>query len=105
MLARAAEAEHPVELDRLLAAADEPYRLLFTLAAETGARLGEVLGLTWADVDTASATVTFTAQLDRKGERVPLKPTAPGAASRSPRRSAPGSPRRGWPASTASPAT
>jgi integrase len=63
----------PDELGRLLAGVDEPYRLLFELAAETGARLGEVLGLTWGDVDTEASALTFTAQLDRKGERVPLK--------------------------------
>ena len=31
-------------------AAGEPYRTLFTVAALTGARLSELLALTWADV-------------------------------------------------------
>ena len=61
------------ELARLIAAVPENYRLLFELAAETGGRLGEVLGLTWADIDLTERTVTFTHQLDRKGVRQPLK--------------------------------
>jgi ATP-dependent helicase/nuclease subunit A len=61
------------ELRRLLERVTPTYRLLCELAAETGARKGEVLGLTWADVDMTDGTVTFTAQLDRKGRRVPLK--------------------------------
>ena len=61
------------ELARLIAAVPEDYRLLFELAAETGGRLGEVLGLTWADIDLTERTVTFTHQLDRKGVRQPLK--------------------------------
>jgi integrase len=61
------------ELARLLAAIDEEHRLLFELAAETGARLSEVLGLAWFDIDLSEETVTFTHQLDRKGVRQPLK--------------------------------
>ncbi|MGZ6565220.1 MAG: tyrosine-type recombinase/integrase [Solirubrobacteraceae bacterium] len=60
------------ELRRLLAAVDEPYRLIFELAAETGARLGEALGLVWSEIDLNARTVTFTHQLS-KGQRVPLK--------------------------------
>ena len=60
------------ELRRLLAAVDEPYRLIFELAAETGARLGEALGLVWGEIDLEARTVTFTHQLS-KGQRVPLK--------------------------------
>ncbi len=61
------------ELRRLIAAIDEPYRLLFETAAETGARLGEVLGLVWSEVDLDEQTITFTHQLGKRGERVPLK--------------------------------
>ncbi|HUR86869.1 MAG TPA: site-specific integrase [Solirubrobacteraceae bacterium] len=61
------------ELSRLLAAVDDYYRPLFTLAARTGARLAEVLGLTWQDIDLDGGAVTFTDQLDRKGKRAPLK--------------------------------
>ena len=63
----------PDELARLLAAVDEPYRTIFELAAETGARLGETLGLVWGEIDFDQATVTFTHQLDRNGRRVALK--------------------------------
>jgi integrase len=61
------------ELPRLIAAVDEPYRLVFEFAAETGARLGETLGTLWREFDLDEGTVTFTHQLDRHGQRVPLK--------------------------------
>ena len=61
------------ELARLLASVDESYRLLFELAGETGGRLAEVLGLVWQDIDLDAETVTFACQLDRGGERQPLK--------------------------------
>ena len=61
------------ELARLLDAVDAEYRVVFDLAAETGARLAEALGLVWDDVDLDAETVTFTHQLDRKGQRQPLK--------------------------------
>ena len=63
----------PDELRRLLDAVDEPYRLVFELAAETGGRLAEVLGLVWGEIDLDEQTVCFTHQLDRQGQRVPLK--------------------------------
>ena len=52
---------------------DDCYRLLFELTAETGARLCEVLGLIWAEVDLDQQTIEFTHQLDRKGNRALLK--------------------------------
>src|SRR2546427_7009744 len=61
------------ELRKLLDAVDDTHRLLFETAAETGGRLGEVLGLAWEDINFDSQTITFTHQLDRKGKRVPLK--------------------------------
>lgn len=61
------------ELQRLLTSVDKRYRLIFELAAETGARLGEALGLVWGEVDLAAQTVCFTSQLARGGQRVPLK--------------------------------
>lgn len=61
------------ELERLLNAVDRDYRVLFDLGAETGARLAEVLGLTWQDLDFEAETVTFIYQLDRGGKRQPLK--------------------------------
>ncbi len=63
----------PPELRRLLDEIDEPYKLLFELAAETGCRLAEALGLVWGEVDLTEQTITFTSQLDRQGRRAPLK--------------------------------
>jgi len=61
------------ELSRLIESVDARHRLIFRVAAETGARIGEVLGLAWADIDIAKQTVTISAQLDRNGDRVPVK--------------------------------
>lgn len=41
----------PAEINRLLGAVREPYRTLFLLAVTSGLRLGELLGLTWQDLD------------------------------------------------------
>jgi integrase len=64
------------ELQQTLAAAPQPYRTLFSLAAVTGARLSELLGLRWSDVDMADAEageVRIEQQVDRKGSAQPLK--------------------------------
>ncbi len=64
------------ELEQTIMAASEPYRTLFTLAALTGARLSELLGLTWADVrlaDLDDAEIEFGWQVDRHGSRQPTK--------------------------------
>ena len=64
------------ELAQTLAAAREPTRTLFALAAVTGARLSELLGLTWVDLDLSdsdAAQVRIEGQVDRSGERRPLK--------------------------------
>src|SRR5258707_1983661 len=63
----------PDELARLIGSVSARHRLIFRLAAETGGRLSEVLGLAWGDVDLKAQTITFAFQLDRKGNRVPLK--------------------------------
>lgn len=58
------------ELEQTIAAAAEPYRTLFTVAALTGARLSELLGLTWGCVrvdELEDAEVEFALQVDRKG--------------------------------------
>lgn len=54
----------PDERERLIAAVDEPHRLVFQTAADTGARMGEVLGLTWQDVNLhpGAESLTFTRQ-------------------------------------------
>lgn len=61
------------ELRRLIGAVDAKHRLIFRVAAETGCRLAEVLGLTWQDIDLDRQTISFTTQLNRAGELVPLK--------------------------------
>lgn len=64
------------ELEQTLAAADEPYRTPFTVAALTGARLSELLALKWADVridDAEDAEIEFAHQVDRHGNLAPTK--------------------------------
>lgn len=63
----------PDELRRLLGAVDKDYALLFALTAETGVRLGEALGVVWENIDIEAETISLTHQLDRNGQRVPLK--------------------------------
>jgi integrase len=60
------------ELEETIAAANEPLRTLFILAALTGARLSELLGLSWEDVriaDLDQAEIEFSSQVDRHGIR------------------------------------
>jgi integrase len=64
------------ELEETVAAATEPYKTLFTVAALTGARLSELLGLTWANVrldPVNDAEIEFAHQVDRKGQIRPTK--------------------------------
>jgi integrase len=64
------------QIEQTIAAADEPHRTMFTVAALTGARMSELCGLTWADValtELEDAEVTFGWQVDRKGNRRPTK--------------------------------
>lgn len=64
------------ELEQTIAAADGPMRTLFTVAALTGARLSELLGLTWANIgahDLDDAEIEFAWQVDRHGNRRPTK--------------------------------
>jgi integrase len=66
----------PAELASTLAASEQPWRTLFRLAAVVGGRESELLGLRWENVDLSdldAATIRFTHQVDRKGERVALK--------------------------------
>ncbi len=67
------------ELEQTVAAANEPYRALFTLAALTGARLSELLALRWMNVRTADvddAEIEFACQVDRRGHLRPTKTEA-----------------------------
>jgi integrase len=64
------------QIEQTIAAAPEPFRTMFTVAALTGARMSELCGLTWADVtldDLDEAELTFAYQVDRKGNQQPTK--------------------------------
>ena len=64
------------QLESTIAAASDPFRTLFALAALTGARISELCGLTWADVrieDLDEAEIEFAWQVDRHGNRRPTK--------------------------------
>jgi integrase len=64
------------QLSQVITAALPRYRPLLILAALTGARVSELCGLRWADVeldDLDDATVEFAFQVDGKGERRPTK--------------------------------
>jgi integrase len=64
------------ELEETIAGAAEPYKTLFTVAALTGARLSELLGLTWANVHLDpldDAEIEFAHQVDRRGQIAPTK--------------------------------
>lgn len=66
----------PEQIEQTIAAATEPYRTMFTVAALTGARMSGLCGLTWADVrldDLDDAELIFGWQVDRKGNRRPTK--------------------------------
>jgi integrase len=63
------------ELARFLAHAG-PRRPLFEFLAYTGLRVGEALGLTWADVDYEAGVVRVHRQLTRKRVHGPLKTEA-----------------------------
>jgi integrase len=60
------------ELEQTIAAASEPYRTLFAVAALTGARVSELCGLRWSNVrlsDLDDAELEFAWQVDRQGRR------------------------------------
>lgn len=54
----------------MIAAADEPYRVIIATAAGLGTRLGETLGLRWRDIDLDNGAATIRFQIDRHGNRV-----------------------------------
>jgi integrase len=63
------------ELRELRRVADPRTRLLLVLAAQTGARRGELLALRWQDVDLRAKTITINASLDwTDGEPVLQRP-------------------------------
>lgn len=64
------------QIEQTIAAASEPWRTLFAVAALTGARMSEVCGLTWAQVtldDLDDAELRYVQQVDRHGNPAPLK--------------------------------
>ncbi|MGA2928009.1 MAG: site-specific integrase [Solirubrobacteraceae bacterium] len=64
------------QLAQTIAAAHEPFRTLFTVAALTGTRISELCGLTWADVridDLDEPEIEFGWQVDRHGNRWPTE--------------------------------
>lgn len=61
------------EMSALLDAADDRYRPLIATAVFTGLRIGELLGLTWRDLDLDAGILRVRKQLDRSGERVEPK--------------------------------
>ena len=64
------------KLEQTIAAAAEPWRTLFTLAALTGARVSELLATSWVDIqltDGDDAEIQFAWQVDRRGQRQPTK--------------------------------
>ena len=63
-------------LEQTIRAAGESHRTLFTVAALTGARLSELLALTWADPrldNLDDAELEFGYQVDRHGNRQATK--------------------------------
>lgn len=67
------------ELAATLRAAVGQNRLVFAVAGTVGSRISETLGLDEDNLDLADldeASITFTHQVDRKGNRVPLKTEA-----------------------------
>jgi hypothetical protein len=64
------------QVEQTIAAAHEPFRTLFTVAALTSARISELCGLTWADLrveDSDEAEIEFGWQMDGHGNRRPTK--------------------------------
>jgi integrase len=64
------------EEKRLLEAAPEWLRPLITVAIHTGMRRGELLRLTWTDIDFVSGTIWVRLSKSGEARRIPLSPTA-----------------------------
>jgi len=63
----------PEQTSAIVAASDPLYRPLLAFLVGTGVRIGEALGLTWADVNVAERTARIAMQVNREGRRVSLK--------------------------------
>jgi integrase len=58
----------PDEITKVNLAATKRWRPLFVAASLTGARISELLGLTWSDIDFEEATISISEQLGRDGQ-------------------------------------
>ncbi len=67
----------PEEIDRLLDAAEEPWRTLYLVAVHTGLRRGELLGLKWGDLDLREGLLHVRRSLSRirEGEAYAVRET------------------------------
>lgn len=67
----------PEQVAAVIACAGETYAPVIAFLAGTGCRIGEALGLTWADLDLrGERTARIAMQANRQGQRVPLKTTS-----------------------------
>jgi len=64
--------ERPEDIRRLYLALPEPHNVIFILGALTGARVGELLGMAWRDIDFAGRKVHVRQQM-QDGKLCPLK--------------------------------
>jgi integrase len=60
----------PEEISRVVAAATPRWRPLLIAASHTGARISELLGLEWDDIDWNENTITISKQLSRAGGKL-----------------------------------
>jgi integrase len=58
----------PDEIGRVISGATPRWRPLFIAVAHTGARISELLALTWADIDWEDNTLSISKQLGRDGK-------------------------------------
>jgi integrase len=64
------------EIRSILNAAEEPYKTLYMLAAETGLRAGELCGLTWENIDIEKGIVFVRQSVWRRRVQSPKSKTA-----------------------------
>jgi len=68
--------EKASDIERVFLALSEPYTVAFAVGALAGLRTGEVLGLSWQDVDLANRRIHVTQQV-KDGRLAPLKDDDP----------------------------
>src|SRR3954447_14903857 len=64
------------QMEQLLSAAPDRYRVAIACALFSGVRLSELLGLVWADVDFGGQALCVRCQMSRRGQRTALKTPA-----------------------------